>query len=154
MGPVTSITVESPVGQLCLTEETGAITRLGWGGVAPGDETPLLVEARRQIAGYFAGTRTAFDLPLRVDGSAFQQRVCAVIQAIPYGETRTYGDIAAALGASPQAVGRACGANPIPILIPCHRVLGAASLGGYSGAGGIETKVALLRLEGAAGLLI
>ncbi|MCB1350992.1 MAG: MGMT family protein, partial [Maritimibacter sp.] len=68
--------------------------------------------------------------------------------------TRTYGEIAADLGASAQAVGNACGANPIPILIPCHRVLGATGLGGYSGAGGIETKVALLRLEGAGGLLI
>ncbi len=76
------------------------------------------------------------------------------MRAIPFGETRTYGEIAAALGASAQAVGTACGANPIATLIPCHRVLGAASLGGYSGAGGIETKVALLRLEGAAGLLI
>jgi len=74
--------------------------------------------------------------------------------AIPFGETRTYGEIAAELDASAQAVGNACGANPIPILIPCHRVLGAASLGGFSGAGGIETKVALLRHEGAAGLLI
>ena len=74
--------------------------------------------------------------------------------AIPHGETRTYGDLARDLGAPAQAVGQACGANPVPILIPCHRVLGRNGLGGFSAPGGVETKVALLRLEGAAGLLI
>lgn len=73
---------------------------------------------------------------------------------IPLGETRTYGDIARDLGAPPQPVGNACGSNPIPVIIPCHRVLGAKGLGGFSGAGGVETKVALLKHEGAAGLLI
>ena len=154
------IALPSPVGLLCVTEEDGAITRLDWvgrserGGRSEGGETPLLAAARAQLDAYFAGTRSAFDLPLTPEGSAFQRAVCDAMRAIPFGETRTYGEIAAALGASAQAVGTACGGNPIPILIPCHRVLGAASLGGYSGAGGIETKVALLRLEGAAGLLI
>ncbi len=148
------ITLDSPVGQLCVIETDGAITDLAWGGAPEGDETPLLAEARAQLAGYFAGTRTDFDLPLFVRGSAFQRAVCDAMRAIPFGETRTYGEIAAGLGASAQAVGNACGANPIPILIPCHRVLGATSLGGYTGSGGIETKVALLRHEGAAGLLI
>ena len=74
--------------------------------------------------------------------------------AIPLGETRSYGQIAAAVGAPAQAVGQACGANPIPIIIPCHRILGARTLGGFSAPGGVETKVALLRHEGAAGLLI
>jgi methylated-DNA-[protein]-cysteine S-methyltransferase len=74
--------------------------------------------------------------------------------AIPHGHTRTYGDIARAVGAPAQAVGQACGANPLPILIPCHRVLGRNTLGGFSAPGGVETKVALLRHEGAAGLLI
>ncbi len=74
--------------------------------------------------------------------------------AIPWSETREYGDIARALGVPAQAVGGACGGNSIPVIIPCHRVLGAAGLGGYSGAGGIETKVWLLRHEGAAGLLL
>ena len=76
------------------------------------------------------------------------------MRAIPVGHTRTYGDIARDLGVPPQAVGQACGGNPIAIIIPCHRVLGAGGLGGFSGAGGVETKVALLRHEGAAGLLI
>lgn len=148
------ITVDTPVGRLRVTEDDGAITAIGWGGAAEGAESPVLADARRQIGEYFAGARTAFDLPLRVAGSDFQRAVCDAMLAIPFGETRSYGDIAADLGASAQAVGAACGGNPIPVVIPCHRVLGATSLGGYSGAGGIETKVALLRHEGAAGLLI
>lgn len=146
--------ISCPAGQLCLTEEDGAITALGWGGEALGGETALLAEARAQIEAYFVGTREGFDLPLRVAGSDFQRAVCDAMLAIPFGETRTYGDLARALGASAQAVGQACGANPIPLIIPCHRVLGAGNLGGYSGAGGIETKVALLRHEGAAGFLL
>ncbi len=151
---MTRITCPSPVGALCITEQDGAITRLDWGGAPVGSETPMLAQARAQLDAYFAGRRETFELPLRVEGAPFLSAVCEAMRAIPFGETRTYGEIAANLGASAQAVGNACGANPIPILIPCHRVLGAGSLGGYSGAGGIETKVALLRLEGAAGLLI
>jgi len=145
--------VPSPVGALTVTETGGAIARVSW-GTGFSDETRLLRKAAAQIEAYFAGTRQSFDLPLAPTGSAFQRAVCDAMCAIPFGETRTYGEIAAELDASAQAVGNACGANPIPILIPCHRVLGAASLGGFSGAGGIETKVALLRHEGAAGLLI
>ncbi len=74
--------------------------------------------------------------------------------AIPFGETRTYGDIAKEVGQPPQPVGQACGGNPIPVIIPCHRVLSASGLGGFSAKGGVETKVALLRHERAAGLLI
>lgn len=148
------IAIDSPVGALSVTETDGAITALGWGEAPADTVTPLLERARRQLATYFDGALQAFDLPMRVEGSAFQRAVCDVMLAIPYGETRTYGEIAEALGASAQAVGTACGGNPIPVLIPCHRVLGAQSLGGYSGAGGVETKVALLKLEGAAGLLI
>ncbi|MGR3474550.1 MAG: methylated-DNA--[protein]-cysteine S-methyltransferase, partial [Sulfitobacter sp.] len=94
------------------------------------------------------------DLPLRVMGSDFQRAVCTAILAIPFGHTRTYGEIARDLGVPAQAVGGACGGNPIPVIIPCHRVMGAKGLTGFSGAGGVETKVALLRHEGAAGLLI
>lgn len=148
------LSVETPVGVLTLTEEGGAITRVDWqeGGV---DDTPLLRRARQQVTEYFAGARQTFDLPLRVDGSAFQRAVCAAMLEIPFGETRTYGEIARDLGQSAQAVGRACGHNPIPVLIPCHRVMGAdGKLTGYSGQGGVETKVALLRHEGAGGFLI
>lgn len=118
------------------------------------DDTSLLLEAETQLAAYFAGEREVFDLPLDVGESGFQRAVCDAMLAIPFGYTRTYGEIARDLGVPAQAVGQACGANPIPILIPCHRVMGAKGLTGFSGGGGIETKVALLRLERAAGLLI
>jgi methylated-DNA-[protein]-cysteine S-methyltransferase len=149
-----TIRVESPVGPLFVSEADGAITRVSWQAGEIGEETPLLARARAQLAEYFDGKRQAFDLPLRVSGSAFQQEVCAAMSAIPFGETRTYGEIARGLGVPAQAVGQACGANPVPVVIPCHRVLGATSLGGYSGEGGVETKVWLLRHEGAGGLLI
>ncbi len=74
--------------------------------------------------------------------------------AIPFGETRTYGDLAKALGAPAQAIGQACGGNPVPVIVPCHRILGASGLGGFSAPGGVETKIALLKHEGAASLLI
>lgn len=149
-----TIRVESPVGPLFVSEADGAITRISWQAGEVGEESPLLARARAQLAEYFDGKRQAFDLPLRVSGSAFQQEVCAAMSAIPFGETRTYGEIARGLGVPAQAVGQACGANPVPVVIPCHRVLGATSLGGYSGEGGVETKVWLLRHEGAGGLLI
>jgi methylated-DNA-[protein]-cysteine S-methyltransferase len=95
-----------------------------------------------------------FDLPLKVNGSDFQRAVCAAMSAIPFGETCTYGDIAKGLGVPAQAVGQACGGNPIPVIIPCHRVIGAKGLTGFSGAGGVETKVALLRHERAGGFMI
>ncbi|KKN10768.1 hypothetical protein LCGC14_1033380, partial [marine sediment metagenome] len=114
----------------------------------------LLDEAERQLLAYDAGTLTGFTLPLRVAGSQVVQDVCHAISAIPFGATQTYGDIARELGLLAQTVGQACGLNPIPVIIPCHRVMGVKGLTGYSGEGGVETKVALLRHEGAAGLLI
>lgn len=145
--------VASPLGRLVLTEVAGQLTGLRWGGVVAHPGSPLLEETAAQLDAYFAGTRHAFDLPMAL-GEGFQARFLAALLAIPYGETRTYGDLARDLGASAQAIGQACGANVLPILIPCHRVLAANGLGGYSGAGGVETKVTLLRLEGAAGLLL
>ncbi len=147
-------TVKTRFGDLCLVEEDGAIVALRWGFARHEAASPLLEKAARQLEEYDAGARQAFDLPLRVTGSDLQRAVCDAIHAIPFGETVTYGDIAKMLGVPAQAVGQACGGNPIPILIPCHRVMGAKGLTGFSGAGGIETKVALLRHEGAAGLLI
>ncbi|MCK0142661.1 methylated-DNA--[protein]-cysteine S-methyltransferase [Aliiroseovarius sp. F20344] len=147
--------VDSPVGRLGVVEEGGKITRLRWNADPVGELTPVLTAAQAQLRAYFDGALTKFDLPTQVDGSEFQCAVCDVMSAIPYGETLTYGDIAKITGNSAQAVGNACGANPIPIIIPCHRVMGAGNkLVGFSGAGGVETKVQLLRLEGAAGLLI
>ncbi|MGR3762025.1 methylated-DNA--[protein]-cysteine S-methyltransferase [Roseobacteraceae bacterium NS-SX3] len=140
-------------GPVWVEERDGAIVRLGW-GEGRADRSALLDRAVAQLAAYFGGDLTEFDLPVAVEGSAFQQRACAAMQAIPFAETRTYGEIARELGCPPQPVGQACGGNPVPVIIPCHRVLGANGLGGFSGAGGVETKVALLRHEGAAGLLI
>ena len=146
--------VDSPVGRLTLTETDGAITALEWRDEDAPPASDLLKRAAGELAAYFAGDLRHFTLPLAPRGSEFQQGFYRALCAIPYGETRTYGDLAAELGVSAQAIGQACGANPIPILIPCHRVLSSTGLGGFSGAGGVETKVALLRLEGAASLLI
>lgn len=145
--------LQPQVGWLTLVEEDGAITQVDWGQCET-ENSPVLRDACAQLTAYFDRTRTGFDLPLRPRGSDFQRKFYDTLCAIPYGETRTYGEIAAELGVSAQAIGQACGANPIPILIPCHRVLAANGLGGYSGAGGVEAKVALLKLEGAASLLL
>lgn len=152
---MTVAVVDSPVGRLGVVEEAGVIVRLVWNAEPEGVLTPVLAEAQQQLNAYFDHRLTRFELPTRVAGSDFQRAVCDVMADIPYGETLTYGDIAKLTGNSAQAVGNACGANPIPIIIPCHRVMGAGGrLVGFSGAGGVETKVQLLRLEGAAGLLI
>lgn len=146
--------VETRFGRLAVTETAGAITAVSWDGAAEGKPGPLLREAVAQLAAYDAGRLEVFDLPLRVGGSEFQQAVCAAMLSIPFGYTRTYGEIATQLGQSAQAVGRACGGNPIPVIIPCHRVMGARGLTGFSGGQGVETKVALLRHEGAGSFLI
>jgi methylated-DNA-[protein]-cysteine S-methyltransferase len=113
-----------------------------------------LDEALAQLAAYFAGERQEFDLPIVHGRSGLQADVLSALREMPFGETRTYGDLSKSLGAPAQAIGQACGANPLPILIPCHRVLGASGLGGFSAPGGVEAKVWLLRHERAAGLLI
>jgi methylated-DNA-[protein]-cysteine S-methyltransferase len=147
-----SATFASPFGPLTVWEADSVITRLTWRHEL-GESSPLLTDAIRQLAAYFDGTLTQFDLPFDW-GTGLNAQVRRAMAAIPFGETCTYGDIARAIGAPAQAVGQACGTNPIPILIPCHRVLGRNTLGGFSAPGGVETKVALLRHEGAAGLLI
>ncbi|HVH82460.1 MAG TPA: methylated-DNA--[protein]-cysteine S-methyltransferase [Stellaceae bacterium] len=144
-----SLSISSPVGRLLIQEDRNAIVAIGWSEASGGNGNPLLAEAARQLEAYFAGELSNFDLPLRPSGSDFEQRVWAAMQDIPYGETRTYGDLAAATNSAARAVGGACGKNPIPIVIPCHRVLGKAWMGGYSGQGGLKTKQALLELEGA-----
>ncbi len=143
---------DGPLGPLTLTEREGWIVALDWRDEA-GEGSALLDEAFRQLDGYFARRRTAFDLPLAFS-AGLTGRVQRAMAAIPYGETRTYGYLARDLGVPAQAVGQACGANSLPVLVPCHRVLGADGLGGFSAKGGVETKVALLRLEGAASLLL
>ena len=144
-----SLSISSPVGNLILVEDDEAIVAVRWAEARGGNGSPLLTKAARQLDDYFAGKLTVFDLPLRPAGTPFERSVWAAMQDIPYGETRCYGDLAAATDSAPRAVGRACGRNPIPIIIPCHRVLGKGWMGGYSGAGGLKTKDALLTLEGA-----
>lgn len=147
-------TIFTQFGDLTLKEQDGTITALTWERTAEQSSSDLLDEAAAQLAAYAAGTLETFDLPLHVAGTQFQRDVCRLMSDIPFGYTRTYGELAADLGVPAQAVGQACGGNPIPIIIPCHRVMGAKGLTGFSGRGGVETKVALLRHEGAAGLLI
>lgn len=146
--------IETEFGRFGLIAEGDAITQLLWSSEAPVATRGLLREASEQLRAFFAREIFEFDLPLRPSGGAFQQSVNVAMSAIPYGETQTYGDIAKTVGASAQAVGTACGKNSIPVIIPCHRVLGAQGLGGFSGDGAVETKVKLLIHEGAAGLLI
>jgi methylated-DNA-[protein]-cysteine S-methyltransferase len=142
------ITLDSPLGPLTLTASGGALTMLDWGQAPPEGRDPVLDEAAHQLEAYFAGRRTGFDLPLRPAGTPFRRRVWDAMCAIPFGHTRTYGEIARELGSAARAVGGACGANPIPIVIPCHRVLAAGGReGGYSGLGGVTTKHWLLGHE-------
>ncbi|MBC6439231.1 MAG: methylated-DNA--[protein]-cysteine S-methyltransferase [Rhodospirillales bacterium] len=145
---------DTPVGRLGIVEENGAITKLLWHAQDHGERTPVIEEGLRQLGAFFDGARDRFDLPLAPAGSAFQQQVYDAMLAIPKGETRTYGDIAGDLGVPAHPVGQACGSNPIPVIIPCHRVVGADGLGGFSGDGGVDMKVALLKLEGAYSLLL
>jgi len=147
------ISLHSPVGDLTVHEQDGAIVALEWGWVPddiPGrpEPTALLRAAVDQLNDYFDATRGDFDLPLAPRGTPFQQSVWRAMCAIPAGQTRTYGELARDLTSAAQPVGTACGANPIPIIIPCHRIVAANGMGGYSGDGGVETKAQLLRLEG------
>ena len=147
--PEITILETSPVGPLSIEEEDGVLVRVRWKKARSETPTPLLEEAARQVRAYFARELREFDLPLNPEGSAFEQQVWEAMQRIPYGQTRSYGEIAHDTHGMPQEVGEACGSNPLPIIIPCHRVLaGGGKLGGYSGKGGLETKTALLVLEG------
>ena len=149
---------DSPVGLLRVVGNGEAVTRIEFSPFRPGDgrplgdradDHPLLVETVRQLAAYFARDLKEFDLPLAPTGSDFQHRVWAELARIPWGETASYGQIAHRLGhtnAASRAVGLANGRNPIPIVVPCHRVVGAAgSLTGYGG--GLHRKQTLLELE-------
>ena len=145
------LSVHSPLGALTLFEDSGAVVALEWGRAPAGATAPLLDEAKRQLDAYFKGRLKAFDVALRPRGMPFQDALWRILAEIPYGEVLTYGALAARMTTAARAVGGACGRNPIPILIPCHRVVGAGGRrGGYSGGVGLDTKRALLRLEGIA----
>lgn len=143
------------IGRYALEENEGQLTRM-WVGdritLAPADvdirETPLLKEAKAQLDAYFAGRLKAFELPLAPAGTEFQMKVWNVLCTIPYGETITYGQLAGRLGNAnaSRAVGMANSRNPLPVFIPCHRVVGTGGkLTGYTG--GLDIKVKLLQLE-------
>lgn len=148
------ISIETPIGPVWVEEADGAIVVAGWGVVEDPGNTALLREAADELRAYFDGRLEQFTVPIRHGREGATGKVLDALSAIPLGQTREYGDIAREVGMPPQAVGQACGANRIPILIPCHRVLSATGLGGFSAPGGVDTKVWLLRHEGAAGLLI
>jgi methylated-DNA-[protein]-cysteine S-methyltransferase len=146
---MTTTIINSPIGPLTLTERDGVLVRLSFGAHGPCDPpTPVLRRAIGQLNEYFAGTRQEFDLPLAPAGTEFQLACWRALAEIPYGETRSYGQQAARIGRPDRAraVGSANGANPIAIILPCHRVIGAdGSLVGFGG--GLETKRRLLDLE-------
>ena len=145
--------VDSPIGEILLTAEDGALTRLYMSPFhldsAWEPDPDALAEPVRQLAEYFAGERRDFDLRLAPEGTPFERSVWEELRRIPFGETRSYGEIAQAIGrpGAARAVGRANGANPIPIVVPCHRVIGSdGSLTGFGG--GLEAKSRLLEIEG------
>ena len=142
------LTVASPVGPLTLGECGGALVYIRFGDGAGCDRTPLLERAAAQLEEYFAGCRREFDLPTDAQGTPFQREVWEALRQIPYGRTSTYKEVAAAIGrpAACRAVGMANHRNPLPIIVPCHRVIGSSgALTGY--AGGVEVKSKLLALE-------
>lgn len=140
----------SPIGPLTVFVENGAIIVVESGKVpGEGGADPLLTEARSQLDAYFDGKLEVFDLPLAPVGTDRQKEIWAEMNRIPYGVTITYGELAKRTGSVARAVGGICGANPIPIIQPCHRVVGAKNtLTGFSFPGGAETKYQLLKLEG------
>ena len=143
------LSLQSPLGPMTLTEIDGQVTSLEWRWEKIQEETGLLAIARDQLADYFDGRLTNFALPLSPHGTPFQHRVWRAMCDIPYGEVRSYGDLAKVLKTAPRAVGTACGRNPLPVFIPCHRVVGAnGALTGYTGADGLASKDYLLNLEG------
>jgi methylated-DNA-[protein]-cysteine S-methyltransferase len=150
---VGSRSVDTPIGTLWLSRDEHGLARIDFHGRhgAPSAD-PLLAEAEAQLNAYFAGERQSFELPLSPRGTHFQRIVWATVEAIPYGATTTYSALAATVGrpSAWRAVGAANGRNPLPVVIPCHRVVGAA--GGLTGyGGGLERKRALLDLESAGG---
>lgn len=157
--------VETVVGELTVIAEDSGVSGIffpghrylpeasTFGATVNADDDEVLSQAAEQLAEYFAGARRSFDVPLAAHGDEFSEQVWALLREIPYGETTTYGELAVQLGNRhlAQRVGQAVGHNPVSIIIPCHRVIGAdGSLTGY--AGGLERKRWLLELEEPAGL--
>lgn len=141
------LSLHTQIGDITVSEEDGAIVAVDWGWGRDQTETALLAQARAQLHAYFDGELTDFDLPLAPAGTPYRRRVWQALREIPYGATRSYAEIAQFAGGSARSVGQANGSNPIPIIIPCHRVVAVGHLGGYSGGDGLTTKRYLLALE-------
>lgn len=150
---VNRLSMSTPLGPIEIGERNGRIVSIDWGdrlGNAIATAATLVLRAAAdQLHAYFHQGLTSFDLPLAPVGTDFQQQVWQELLTIPYGTTLSYGTLAERIRSVARAVGGACGRNPIPIIIPCHRVLaGAGRMGGFTGPNGLETKQHLLRIEG------
>ena len=154
MSAKVTVCIESPIGPLDVTLSGTAVHRIDFRGVAPEGPVPkalrpLFQQVKKELKEYFAGKRRQFGVPVEPDppGTDFQRNVWAALSEIPYGEVVSYADLAAWAGRPKafRAAGAACGANRVPILIPCHRVVARAGLGGFGG--GLKVKRSLLRLE-------
>ena len=141
------LSLHTPVGDITVFEEDDLIVALDWGWVTDQAPSTVLELAREQLQVYFDGELREFNLPLAPNGTAYRRAVWQALCTIPYGETRGYQDIALIVGGSARSVGQAIGHNPIPLIIPCHRVVAATHIGGYSGGDGLPTKRWLLALE-------
>lgn len=163
MSEYTFATIDSPLGRLELVSDDEALVRLDIGGTTdaphvhlqhhglPGSPDKIIEQAAHELSEYFAGTRTEFEVPIALVGTEFQQAIWLALLEVPYGETATYGELAARAGnpKGARAVGGAVGHNPIAIIVPCHRILASdGTLTGYSTGNGIDTKKQLLDLEG------
>ncbi|WP_119302597.1 methylated-DNA--[protein]-cysteine S-methyltransferase [Dongia deserti] len=147
--------LQTEIGWIEVSADSDAITHLHWRGVQPQrlQSSTLVKEAVKQLQAYFDKRLMQFDVPIAADGTGFARDVWDVMLSIPYGQTLTYGEVATRLNAPAQAVGQACGQNPIAIIIPCHRIVGTNWLGGYSSELGINAKEYLLDLERGQGRL-
>lgn len=141
------LSLHTPLGALTVSQEEEGLVALDWGWGCDQQETTLLRHARAQLHAYFDGDLQEFDLPLAPVGSAFRLKVWNALRSIPFGETRAYAEIALEVGGCARAVGQANRSNPLPILIPCHRVVSRNGIGGFTGEGGVDTKRFLLDHE-------
>jgi methylated-DNA-[protein]-cysteine S-methyltransferase len=147
--------LQTEIGWIEVSADMDAITHLHWRGIQPArlQSSPLVKEAVKQLQAYFDKRLTRFDLPIAADGTGFAKDVWDIMLGIPYGQTLTYGDVATKLDVPAQAIGQACGQNPIAVIIPCHRIVGTNWLGGYSSELGVNAKEYLLDLERGQGRL-
>ncbi len=141
------LSLHTPVGDLTLSEEVGEIVAVDWGWGRDQTLTPVLLEARGQLQAYFDGGLLQFNLPLAPMGTVYRKRVWQALTTIPPGQTWTYGQLADVAGGSARSIGSAMSHNPIPVIIPCHRIVASNGVGGYSGGDGLPTKHFLLALE-------